>query len=130
MADDVTITKGASSTPPDGTVIATDEVGSVHYQKIKIALGADGAVDSLVDSGQQVMADSMPVALASDQSTLPTEQQETAPTDASRNNPSYVFTYTAGDLTKITATIGGTSYEKTLTYSNGNLTGISVWSTV
>jgi hypothetical protein len=130
MADDVTITKGASSTPPDGTVIATDEVGSVHYQKIKIALGADGAVDTLVDSGQQTMADSIPVALASNQSTLPTEQQETAPTDASRNNPSCVLTYTAGDLTKITATIGGTSYEKTLTYTNGDLTGISAWSAV
>lgn len=130
MADDVTITKGASSTPPDGTVIATDDVGSVHYQKIKIALGADGAVDTLLDSGQKTMTDSVPVALASDQSTLPTELQETAPTDASKNNGSYALTYTAGDLTKITVTIDGTSYEKTLTYTGGDLTAISAWSAV
>lgn len=70
MADDVTITSGANSTAPDGTVIATDDVDAVHYQKVKVALGADGAVDTLLDSGQQAMADSAPVAIASDQSAI------------------------------------------------------------
>jgi hypothetical protein len=60
MADNVAITQGT------GTDVATDDVGSVHYQKIKLALGADGAIDTLLDSGQQAMAASAPVVLASD----------------------------------------------------------------
>lgn len=39
-----------------------------HEQVIKISLGADGAFDTLLDSGQQTMANSLPVVLASDQS--------------------------------------------------------------
>lgn len=69
MADDVTFQSTLAS-PPALTVVATDDVGGVHYQKIKIALGADGAVDTLVDSGQQTMANSIPVAIASNQSEL------------------------------------------------------------
>lgn len=66
MADNVTIpAQGTGTATP---VIATDDVAGVHYQKVKIALGADGAVDTLVDSGQQLSADSVPVVLASDHS--------------------------------------------------------------
>jgi hypothetical protein len=61
MADNVAITAGA------GTNIATDDVASVHYQVMKIGLGADGAIDTLVDSGQQTMANSIPITIASDQ---------------------------------------------------------------
>jgi hypothetical protein len=61
MADNVAITAGA------GTVIATDDISSVHYQKIKIALGAENAVDMMLDSGQQTAANSVPVTMASDQ---------------------------------------------------------------
>lgn len=64
MADNVTIP--ASGTGTATPVIATDDVSSVHYQKIKIALGADGAIDTLLDSGQQLAANSAPVVLASD----------------------------------------------------------------
>lgn len=71
MADDVRITSGANATPPDGTEIATDDVGGIHYQKIKLALGADGVEDTLLDSGQQAMADSVPVAIANDQTAIP-----------------------------------------------------------
>ena len=71
MADDVTIVLGANSTPPDGTVIATDDVGGAHYQRMKLTLGADGAVDMDLDSGQQMMANSAPVTIASDQSAVP-----------------------------------------------------------
>jgi len=68
MADNVTAPFTGSG---DATAaIATDDVSSVHYQKIKIALGADGAVDTLVDSGQQTSANSVPVVLASDQSDI------------------------------------------------------------
>lgn len=60
MADNISITAGS------GTDVATDDIASVHYQKVKIALGADNALDTLVDSGQQTMANSVPVVLASD----------------------------------------------------------------
>ncbi len=64
MADNVTVPLTGSG---DTTAaVATDDVGGVHYQKIKIALGADGAIDTLVDSGQQTGANSIPVVLASD----------------------------------------------------------------
>jgi hypothetical protein len=62
ISDNVAITAGS------GTTIATDDVSGVQYQRVKIAMGADGAADADVDSGQQLMAASLPVALASDQS--------------------------------------------------------------
>ncbi len=62
MADNIAITPGA------GATVATDDVSSVHYQVVKIGLGADGALDNLVDSGQQLAAASLPVVLASDHS--------------------------------------------------------------
>lgn len=69
MADNVSITAG------NGTSVATDDVSSVHYQKVKIALGADGAVDTLLDSGQQAMENSVPVTLASDQTAVPVDSE-------------------------------------------------------
>lgn len=44
MADGVTITSGANSTPPDGTVISTDDAGaSGQVQRFKLAMSADGS---------------------------------------------------------------------------------------
>ena len=60
MADNVPITPGA------GKDIAADDVGSVFYQQIKIDLGGDGVSSPLV-RGQQTMANSIPVAIASNQ---------------------------------------------------------------
>jgi hypothetical protein len=60
VADNVPITPGA------GKDIATDDVGAVHYQKIKVDLGGDGVSSPLV-RGQQTMANSIPVTVASDQ---------------------------------------------------------------
>lgn len=57
---------------------ATDAVAGAEYQLIKLALGAAGAVDTLVDSGQQTMANSIPVALASDQTALRTPNASSA----------------------------------------------------
>jgi hypothetical protein len=65
MADNVPITAGT------GTDVATDDVASVHYQKVKVAIGADGAVDGLLDFGQGAMAASLPVVIASDQTAVP-----------------------------------------------------------
>lgn len=44
MADNTTITSGAASTLPDGTIIATDQASSdnSHMQIIKLAYSADG----------------------------------------------------------------------------------------
>lgn len=68
MADRIEITPGT------GAFVATDEVTrntlTEHQQIVKIGLGADGAHDTLVDSGQQTMANSVPVAIASDQSPI------------------------------------------------------------
>lgn len=60
--------------------------------------------------------------------TQPVEEQEVPPTDAAKNNPSFVFTYTNGDLTGIAMTIGITTYNRALAYTNGDLTSMTVWS--
>lgn len=69
MAKNVAITAGA------GTAIAADEVTynavASKVQIIKLMLGADGAYDTLVDSGQQLSANSLPVVISSDQSAVP-----------------------------------------------------------
>lgn len=39
MADNIAYTAGS------GTTIATDDVGSVHYQKVKVTVGGDGVVN-------------------------------------------------------------------------------------
>ena len=66
MADNVIITPGS------GATIRADEIaGSIKIQVVKIALGADGVEDLLLDSGQQTMANSLPVALPSNQSAIP-----------------------------------------------------------
>lgn len=64
MADNVSITPGT------GATIAADEVTrnaiSEKQQIIKLALGAEGAFDVLVDSGQQSRANSVPVTLSTE----------------------------------------------------------------
>lgn len=71
MADNVPITPGA------GANIAADEVTrngtSEKQQIVKIGLGAEGAHDTLVDSGQQTSANSVPVVIASDQTPVPVQ---------------------------------------------------------
>ena len=58
---------GFGFTPGSGATLASDLISSLHYQRVKIALGADGAYDMDLDSGQQTKANSMPVTMASDQ---------------------------------------------------------------
>ncbi len=67
MADDVILGAGNNATPPASTVIATDDVGDVHYQRVKLTMGADGAADMDLDSGPQAKANCAPVVLATDQ---------------------------------------------------------------
>src|SRR4030067_1952635 len=66
------MTDNVSTTPGSGATIRADEIaGSIKIQVVKIALGADGVEDLLLDSGQQTMANSLPVALPSNQSAIP-----------------------------------------------------------
>lgn len=59
MADNVAITAGT------GTSIATDDIAGVHYQRVKLALGADGAAaDAAVGGGTEATA--LRVTIASD----------------------------------------------------------------
>jgi len=71
MADNVAITPGS------GATVRTDDISGVQIQVVKIALGADGAEDLLIDSGQQTKANSLPVAIASDQGALPVSDNST-----------------------------------------------------
>lgn len=66
MADNVPIDPGVGVGAQD---IATDDVGGAHYQKIKLDAGGDGVAVPVV-AGQQAMAASVPVVVASDQTVL------------------------------------------------------------
>ena len=52
MADNLTLNPGA-----DGATLATDDVGGVHYQIVKIAHGALDAVDGVVDNASPLPVD-------------------------------------------------------------------------
>lgn len=62
MADNVTL-------PGTGSSVAADDIGGALYQRVKLALGADGAAADLAP-GQGLMAASVPVAIASNQSAV------------------------------------------------------------
>lgn len=64
MADNKT-TQTTPATVPSGTVIATDEIGGVDYQRVKLACGPDGtATDVQVGGGTEAAA--LRVTVASD----------------------------------------------------------------
>lgn len=82
MADDVQITSGS------GTTIATDEISSKHYQRIKLIHGADG-----VNSGDVSSANPLPV--TENGSVVSTSNSTTAPLSGSGS-----FVGTAEDVSK------------------------------
>lgn len=65
MADNVTFQSTTLATPASGTVAATDDVGGVHYQRVKVDLGGDGVSSPLV-AGQLADANSLPVTLSTE----------------------------------------------------------------
>lgn len=79
MADNI------AATPGSGATLAADEIGGVLFGRSKIVIGADGVNDGDVSAanpmpvsdaaipaaGQALMAASLPVAIASDQSAVP-----------------------------------------------------------
>jgi hypothetical protein len=60
MADNVAITAGA------GTVIATDDVGSVQFQRIKNDVGGDGVSVPVLGGRQSAAAGTMAVTLSAE----------------------------------------------------------------
>jgi len=58
---------------------------------------------------------------------IPVIPQETAPIDTSKLNGSLVLGYNTGILVTLTKVIGATSYQKTLSYTGTDLTGVSSW---
>lgn len=74
MADNLEVTPGT------GTIVGTDDVGGVHYQKIKLDAGGDGVSVPIV-AGQQTSANSIPVVLSTAQEAALTPQVD-ALTDA------------------------------------------------
>lgn len=50
MADNLTTQSATPATVPASTVIATDDVSGVHYQRVKLDLGADGAASAVSGS--------------------------------------------------------------------------------
>jgi len=64
--------------------------------------------------------------------TQQTKIKETIPTDATKNNGSFAYTYdVSGNLIQIDQTIGAATYRKTLTYDGSNtLIAMSSWTVV
>lgn len=73
MGDNVTYSNRPSGVP-SGTEIATDDVGDVHFQKVKLDIGGDGASSPVTD-----------IATSAKQDTLLTELQAKA--DLSETQP-------------------------------------------
>ena len=59
MVDNIDVTAGT------GTTVATDEVSSKHYQKIKLADGADDSA-TMVEAGSGTAANALRVVIATD----------------------------------------------------------------
>lgn len=88
MPDNVEITAGS------GTPIKTDLVGTAHYQVVKLDAGGDGLAVPVV-AGQQAMAASLPVVLASDQTPVLVGASDTVVTVTPTCDTS---AYSSGDL--------------------------------
>ena len=87
------MTDNTTYTPGTGATVATDVISDVHYQRMKLCLGADGEAADL-DGGQQAMAASVPVVVASDQRP-PTAPASTAHVHAPAANTAAIVTLSA-----------------------------------
>lgn len=92
MADNVTITPGT------GISIATDEIGGVHFQRVKVVLGPDGTAQDLI-LGTRDKANSLSFTPASDHDPIKTKPQ-TAAHDivATVTRPNNQTPYAGGDV--------------------------------
>ena len=67
-------------------------------------------------------------AVVTSEGALTTTSNDVAPTDTTKNNPSYALSYDASDqLGTVEMTIGTVAYTKTLTWTDGVLTAVGSW---
>lgn len=85
MADNTTL-------PGTGESIASDDIGGVKYQRVKISVGADGAAADLAP-GQAAMAASVPVVIASNQSAVPVSLASVPSHATTDGGPSWTSAY-------------------------------------
>lgn len=91
--------------------------------------GGGGVVPFVDDSGE--MGKHALVDSAGHQQVDVLTVQDAVPTDSTKNNPSSSITYDDSDQpTTIDMTIGATTYRRTLTWTDGKMTGISAWAVV
>jgi len=104
-----------SASQGTGTTFAADDVSSVLYPRHKIALGADGAYDMDLDSGQQTMANSLPVAIASNQTVIPVSDNSSSLTVDGTVAATQSGTWNVGTVTGVTTvstlTGGGVAHD-------------------
>ncbi len=111
MSDNLSISTGS------GTTIATDQVGTAHYQKVKLVVGASDTAN-LVVFGQTAMTASLPVVVANDQSTL--NVSVVAFTPGGTQNVSIINTPTITVSTALALIVGNVT-TGTLSISAGNI---------
>jgi len=94
-------------------------------ETVRIVATTAGAVSVDVVSGE-IIASLGTVSLLEKGTITP---QEAIPTADTKNNPSFVLTYDGSNQpTLIAMTIGGVTYNRTLTWTSGNLTAMTAWS--
>jgi len=101
-----------------GTVVQTEVVKLSNTSNTLINPGTEEKQDDIIT--QQI------------DGTQQTKIKETIPTDATKNNGSFVYTYDgSGNLAQIDQTIGAVTYRKILTYDGSNtLIAMSSWTVV
>jgi hypothetical protein len=117
MADNVIITKGANATPPSGTEIATDDVGGVQFQRVKLDVGGDGVSTPVTDLATSAKQDTVIGELQTINSLVPDAYD-------------YIdLTYTGDNLTSVvfkTGGAGGTTVSTlTLAYTGARLDSVT-----
>lgn len=106
MADNYDATQGS------GTTFGADDVSGVLYPRVKLQIGADGERAD-VDGGQQAMANSVPVVIASDQDFVKAEDaahssgDKGIPALAVRKDTAAALAGTDGDYTPLESDASG-----------------------
>lgn len=101
MADNYGFDPGTASTA------AGDDIAGVIYPRVKLTLGADGAADMDLDSGQQTMVNSVPVVLASNHTSVPVTATLSAETTKVIGTVNLAAAQTLATLTTLSTLTGG-----------------------
>jgi hypothetical protein len=134
MADNVAITAGL------GTSIATDDIGGVQYQRVKVTFGADGSAADVSSSaplpittsllpislGQKAKSAALAVTLASDEDLL-TANAEWETVAASQSDQALGATGGAGDFLSHLVVVPATTSPGAVSIKDGAGSAISVF---